>query len=94
MVKLTDSVAPVLLVCGGGDGVAVVTTEENDWTLQRGGEIEASVGVSFTGSSLAEVTDHHTITVLSLYSVRCSRRYTDTHGDTQHVVCFIQFYFM
>lgn len=74
--KLTDAVATVLLMGGGGDGVAVVAAEENNRAFQRGGEIEAGVSISFTGSSLAEVTDHHSVAVLPLYSVRCSGRYS------------------
>lgn len=66
----TDAVAPVLLVGGGRDGVAVVTAEEDHRALEGGGEVEAGVCVAFAGRPLSKVTDDGTVQVFPLDGVR------------------------
>lgn len=68
---LTNAVPSVLLFGGGGDGVAVVTAEEDHWALEGGGEVEAGVCVALAGGSLAKVTDDGAVQVFPLDGV-CS----------------------
>lgn len=68
---LTDAVSSVLLFGGGGDGVAVVTAEEDHWALKGGGEVEAGMCVAFAGSPLSKVTDDGAVQVFPFDGV-CS----------------------
>lgn len=70
----TNSISPVLLSRGRGDGVAVVAAEENDRALERGREVEPGVGVALAGCALAEITNHGARGVGALDGVGC------THG--------------
>lgn len=67
---LTDAVSSVLLFSGGGDGVAIVTAEEDHRALEGGGEVEAGVCVAFAGGPLSKVTDDGAVEVFPLDGVR------------------------
>lgn len=71
---LTNAVSSVLLVGGGRDGVTIVTAEEDHRALKGGREVEASVGVSFAGRSLPEITDYSSVGVFSLHCICSSNR--------------------
>lgn len=66
---LTDAVAPVLLGGGSGDGVAIVTAEEDDGTLEGGSKVEAGVGVPLAGRPLPKIADHRPVGVGALDGV-------------------------
>lgn len=70
----TNSIASVLLVGGRRDGIAVVTTEEYQWALEGGREVEAGVCVPFAGCPLSEITDYSTVHVFSLDGICSSSR--------------------
>lgn len=63
---LTNAIPSVLLGGGRGNGIAVVPTEEDDGTLEGGGEVEASMGIPLTGCPLAEVTNDNPVGIGSL----------------------------
>lgn len=46
----SDPISTKLLRRGGADGVSVIPTEEDYRAIQSSGEIEGSMGVTFTGS--------------------------------------------
>lgn len=71
----TYAVSSVLLIGGSRNGVAVVTTEEYQRALEGGGEVEASVCVSFAGRTLPEVADDSPVHVLSLECICSSNRW-------------------
>ena len=54
-----DAVATILLQCGGGDGVAVVSTEENYGAGACGGNVESGMEVSFACSAFAEIAGNN-----------------------------------
>lgn len=80
----TNSIASVLLVGGGRDGIAVVTTEEYQWALEGGREVEAGVCVPFAGCSLSEITDYSTVHVFSLDGI-CSSSRWNRHQTWIHI---------
>lgn len=82
--KLTDAISPVLLIGGGRNGVAIVTTEKYQRTFKGSRKVEAGVCVSFAGCSLSEVTDDGTVQVFSLDGICSSGRWNrhTGHADT------------
>ena len=47
--------------------------EKNDRCLESGSKVEGSMGITFTGSTLAKVADDSTLGAITLESIRCVR---------------------
>lgn len=69
-----DTVSAVLFGSGSADGVAVIAAEEDDGTVEGGGEVEGGVGVAFGRRAVAEVADYDPSVLRSLERVRRSHR--------------------
>lgn len=67
--ELTNAITPVLLIGGSGDGIAIVTAEEDEWALQCGWEVETSMGITFTGGSLSKVAYDRPVSILPLQRI-------------------------
>ena len=82
---------PHLFTDRSGNGVPIVTTEENDWALECRGEVECAVKVALTGRAVTEEADRARVALLHLERIRRSGRLrqlgSQRRGNRMEVEC-------